>query len=361
MISNLFKYEEHFRLLLGLLISGYALLSQFWLILPIGLLLVYSANIRFCPIYHVFGINAEKRIFNDTLTQLPKHNPEPVFIFSQSGDLIFRNSSAEKILPSLTTLEGLESEHEKTQLSSMYKANLKVFVENEQSYMMHYKSIPKTSFIVAYGFNITELLDANEEIINTQKELLYHMGEIGETRSKETGNHVKRVAKYSYLLASLYGLDAEQRHLLKMASPMHDIGKVAIPDSILLKPGKLNAEEWVIMKTHASIGYDLLKKSDRPILKAAAIVAGEHHEKWDGSGYPNGASGDDIHIFGRITALADVYDALASDRVYKKAWPLDDVIQLIKDQRGIHFDPKLVDLFMDNLSEFNKIRLTYLD
>ncbi len=226
---------------------------------------------------------------------------------------------------------------------------------------MHYKPIPKTNSIVAYGFNVTELLDANEEIINTQKELLYRMGEIGETRSKETGNHVKRVAEYSLLLATLAGLNSEQRHLIKMASPMHDIGKVAIPDSILLKPGKLDPDEWVIMKTHASIGHELLKNSDRPILKAAAIVAGEHHEKWDGSGYPNGTSGENIHIFGRITALADVYDALASDRVYKKAWPLNDVIQLIKDERGKHFDPKLVDLFVANLDKFNKIRLAYVD
>jgi len=361
MIGNLFKFEEHFRLLFGLLLFGAALLFQLWLIIPLGLLLVYTANIRFCPIYHFFGINAEQRIFNETLTQLPKHNPEPVFLFSQSGDLIFRNKSAEKILPSLTTLEGLEIEQEKTQLTSMHKTNLNVFVENKQSYIMHYKAITKTSFIVAYGFNITELLEANDEIINTQKELLYHMGEIGETRSKETGNHVKRVAKYSYLLASLYGLNSEQKHLLKMASPMHDIGKVAIPDSILLKPGKLDTAEWEIMKTHAAIGYELLKMSDRPILKAAAIVAGEHHEKWDGSGYPNGTSGEEIHIFGRITALADVYDALASDRVYKKAWPLDEVIQLIKDQRGKHFDPTLVDIFLDHLTEFNQIRLAYSD
>jgi len=187
------------------------------------------------------------------------------------------------------------------------------------------------------------------------------MGEIGETRSKETGNHVKRVAEYSLLLGTLIGLDKEQCHLLKMASPMHDIGKVAIPDNILLKPGKLDADEWVVMKTHASIGYDLLKDSERPILKAAAIVAGQHHEKWNGSGYPNGTSGKDIHIYGRITALADVYDALASERVYKKAWPLEKVIQLITDESGKHFDPELVDLFLDNQEIFNTIRIANED
>ncbi len=361
MINNLYKYEEHFRLVLGLILFGYAIITQIWFVLPLGVLLVYSANIKYCPIYHLLGVNNEARIYNETLTQLPKHNPEPVFIFSNHGELIFRNHSAKEILPSLTTLSDLEDEQEKTQLASFHQSDLKGFVENNKSYMMHYKLIPKTNLVVAYGFNVTDLIEANEEIINTQKELLYRMGEIGETRSKETGNHVKRVAEYSLLLATLYGLDREQRHLIKMASPMHDIGKVAIPDNILLKPGKLNAEEWVVMKSHATIGYDLLKNSDRPILKAAAIVAGEHHEKWDGTGYPNGTKGEDIHIFGRITALADVYDALASDRVYKKAWPIDDVIQLIKDQSGKHFDPKLVDLFMANLNDFDHIRKEYID
>lgn len=361
MVSNLFKYEEHFRLLIGLIISAFAIHFQNWLMLPMGLLLIYTSNIKFCPIYHLFGVNNKLSKFNDILLQLPKHNPEPVFVFSHDGDIIFRNVAAKKILPSLTSMSDLEDEQDKTQINGLNQNQLKSFVENDKSYVMHYKAIPDREAIVAYGFNVTELIKANNEIITTQKELLYRMGEIGETRSKETGNHVKRVAEYSLLLATLAGLDPEQRHLIKMASPMHDIGKVAIPDSVLLKPGKLDADEWEIMKSHASIGYELLKNSDRPILKAAAIVAGEHHEKWNGSGYPDGLIGEDIHIYGRITALADVYDALASDRVYKKAWPLDDVIQLIKDERGKHFDPQLVDLFMCNLDKFNHIRLTYQD
>jgi len=361
MISNLFKFEEHFRLLLGLMLSAYAVHNELWLIAPIGVLLIFTSNIKYCPLYHILGVNSRVKDYNKILIQLPKHNPEPVFIFDSHGDIIFRNKSAEKILPSLTSLSDLEDTQDRTQLSSLHQSNLKSFVENGKSYIMHYKEIPKTNSVVVYGFNVTELLNVNDEIINTQKELLYRMGEIGETRSKETGNHVKRVAEYSLLLATLLNLDYEQRHLIKMASPMHDIGKVAIPDSILLKPGKLDAEEWTVMKTHASIGFNLLRNSDRPILKAAAIVAGEHHEKWDGSGYPNGTSGEHIHIFGRITALADVYDALASDRVYKKAWPLDDVIQLIKEERGKHFDPQLVDLFIDNLDQFDHIRLTYQD
>src|SRR5690606_8958325 len=182
-----------------------------------------------------------------------------------------------------------------------------------------------------------------------QKEILFVMGEIGESRSKETGNHVKRVAEYSYILAKGAGMSEEEAEVLKMASPMHDIGKVAIPDAVLKKPGQLTDEEYRIMQSHTVIGYNLLKNSKRRILKAAAIVAHEHHEKWDGTGYPRGLAGEDIHIYGRITAVADVFDALASDRVYKKAWDLERIIDLFRRERGRHFDPRLVDVFLEHL------------
>ncbi len=207
--------------------------------------------------------------------------------------------------------------------------------------------------------DITEIINLNEEIISTQKEVVLTMGAIGETRSKETGLHVKRVAMYSYLLAKLVGLDEEEAMLLKQASPMHDIGKVGIPDSILNKPGKLTEEEFEIMKTHASLGYDMLKHSNKKILKASAIVAHTHHEKWDGSGYPNALEGEDIHIYGRITAVADVFDALGHDRVYKKAWELDRILELFKNERGKHFDPKLIDLFFEHLDQFLEIKKEY--
>jgi response regulator RpfG family c-di-GMP phosphodiesterase len=182
------------------------------------------------------------------------------------------------------------------------------------------------------------------------------MGAIGETRSKETGLHVKRVAEYSYLLGKLWGLNEEDASLLKQASPMHDIGKVGIADNILNKPAKLTFEEFEIMKTHAEIGYDMLKHSKRPILKASAVVAISHHEKWDGSGYPKGLKGERIPIFGRITAIADVFDALGHDRCYKKAWPLENILELFRNEKGKHFDPHLVDLFFENLDKFLEIR-----
>lgn len=196
----------------------------------------------------------------------------------------------------------------------------------------------------------------NKEIEETQREIIFTMGAIGEARSKETGNHVRRVAEYSKLLALFYGLDPSDAELLKQASPMHDIGKIAIPDSILNKPGKLTSEERVIMDTHAGLGYEMLRHSTRPLLKIAATVANEHHEKWDGSGYPNGLSGEDIHIYGRITALADVFDALGCDRVYKKALDDKKIFNLFREERGKHFDPKLIDIFFDNLDDFLEIR-----
>lgn len=205
-------------------------------------------------------------------------------------------------------------------------------------------------------------ITANKDIEDIQREIIFTMGTIGESRSKETGNHVKRVAEYSYLLANLSGrLKEEECELLKQASPMHDIGKVAIPDSILHKAGKLNGLELELMKTHAIKGYDLLKGSDRPLLKMAAIVAKEHHEKWDGSGYPVGLKEEEISIYGRITAICDVFDALGSDRCYKKAWKDEEIFAFLENEKGKHFDPKLIDIFFANLDKFLNIREKYKD
>ena len=206
-----------------------------------------------------------------------------------------------------------------------------------------------------------QLKIAVKDIVDTQKEVVYTMGSIGETRSKETGFHVKRVAEYSYHLAKLYGMSEDESELLKLASPMHDIGKVGISDDILNKPGKLTYEEFEIMKTHAELGYDMLKNSDKDILKASATVAYEHHEKWDGTGYPRGLKEEETHIYGRITAICDVFDALSHNRVYKKAWPIEDITQLFKRERAKHFDPALIDLFLNNLDDFLIIKNTYED
>ena len=203
---------------------------------------------------------------------------------------------------------------------------------------------------------IKEISNLNNEIHNTQKEVVFTMGSIGETRSKETGNHVKRVAQYSKLFALKYGISNEDAELLCDASPMHDIGKVGIEDCILNKPSKFTKEEFYMMQEHSKIGYEMLKYSERPLLKLAAIIALQHHEKWDGTGYPYGLKGEDIDINGRITAISDVFDALGSNRCYKKAWDDEKIFKLFKEEKGKHFDPKLVDIFFNNLDKFLAIR-----
>jgi response regulator RpfG family c-di-GMP phosphodiesterase len=206
-----------------------------------------------------------------------------------------------------------------------------------------------------------EIKSLYDEIEHTQKELIFTMGEIGESRSRETGNHVKRVAEYSYLLAIESGLSETEAEILRQASPMHDIGKVGIPDRILNKPSRLTPDEFEVMKEHSKLGYEMLKHSNRKLIKTAAIVAHQHHEKWDGTGYPRKLKGEDIHIYGRITAVADVFDALGSDRSYKKAWSDDRIIQHFVKLKGSHFDPTLVDLFLKNLNQIFKIREQFRD
>ncbi len=206
-----------------------------------------------------------------------------------------------------------------------------------------------------------ENIHLNEAITDSQKEMIYRLGEVVESRSNETGNHVKRVAYYSQLLAQLVGLDKTEAELIKIASPMHDIGKIAIPDAILTKPGKLTAEEWDIVLTHPRRGYEILAHSTLRVMNMAATIALTHHEKWDGTGYPDGLKGSDIHIYGRITAIADVFDALGSERCYKKAWSLEDILAYFHEERGKHFDPLLTDLFLENIDSFTAIRDRFTD
>ena len=206
-----------------------------------------------------------------------------------------------------------------------------------------------------------ELYELSKEIEYTQKEVIFTLSEIVEHRSKETSNHVKRVAEYSKILALGYGMNEKEADLIKHSSPMHDIGKVAIPDAILNKPGKLTKEEFEKIKEHSSIGFDMLKHSERSLVKAASIIAYEHHEKWSGNGYPRGLKGENIHIYGRITALADVFDALGSYRVYKRAWDDEKIFALFREESGKHFEPKIIEIFFNNVDKFLKIRASLQD
>ncbi|MBC3804003.1 HD domain-containing protein [Acetobacterium fimetarium] len=205
------------------------------------------------------------------------------------------------------------------------------------------------------------LLRANEEIIETQKEVIYTLGQIIETRSKEAAKHVVRVAEYSYLIGLKYGLGKEDATLLKIAAPMHDVGKIGIPDHILCKPGALSRTEFDCMKTQTTIGYDILKKSHHKIMKIAGIIALSHHERWDGSGYPNGIRGENINIFSRIVSIADVFDAISHERCYKEAWPLAAAKNYLLENRGIMFDPRITDLFIENWEELLNIRVEHSD
>lgn len=206
-----------------------------------------------------------------------------------------------------------------------------------------------------------ENLHLNQELMDSQVEMVHLLAGAAETRSKETANHVRRVGIIAEQLARLSGLDEQASTLIRFAAPLHDIGKIGIPDAVLSKPGPHTPEETAIMRTHAQLGAQLLSDSRRPVLQLAAKIAMEHHENWDGSGYPNGLAGEAISLEGRITALADVFDALGSSRCYKRAWPQEEVRAFIVGQAGSKFDPALVQRLLDNWAQFEQVRRDYPD
>ncbi|CAG7857703.1 putative cyclic di-GMP phosphodiesterase [biofilm metagenome] len=191
------------------------------------------------------------------------------------------------------------------------------------------------------------------ELEDSQKEMIFILAELMEATSDETGRHIKRIAESSALMAKYYpALDDDDVDIIYHASPMHDIGKMTVPIEILHKPGRYTEEEFELMKPHTTNAFNLLSRSDRKLINAAAIIAHEHHERWDGKGYPRGLKETDIHIYGRIVALVDVFDALTHKRQYKKAWEIPEAVRYIEDHRGSHFDPDLVDIFVAHLDEF---------
>lgn len=206
-----------------------------------------------------------------------------------------------------------------------------------------------------------KVAERTRELDSTRLQVIRRLGRAAEFRDNETGLHVVRMSKFAVILARSLGWSDEECELLLHASPMHDLGKIGIPDHILLKPGKLTADEYSVMQEHAQIGATLLEGDDSPLFTLAREIAENHHEKWDGSGYPKGLAGEAIPLSGRITALADVFDALTSSRPYKKAWAIEDALSFIKDQSGRHFDPVLVEHFERCLPEILAVRQAYLD
>ena len=200
-----------------------------------------------------------------------------------------------------------------------------------------------------------------DELYRTRQEVIRRLGLAAEYRDNETGNHIIRMSKYAQLLALAYGLTEQDAEIILNAAPMHDIGKICIPDRILLKTGKLDPEEWRIMQTHVQMGANILSGSPTELMRAARTIAQHHHEKWDGTGYPNGLREEDISIAGRICALADVFDALTSQRPYKPAWTVAETLAYIASESGKHFDPKLAPLLKKNLPEILVIKSEYAD
>lgn len=203
---------------------------------------------------------------------------------------------------------------------------------------------------------LRQIRGLNRELESTQTDLVRLLGELCEARSEETGNHVARVAAYARHLATLAGLPEHRVTSIHQAAPLHDVGKIAIPDRILNKPGRLTDEEFREMQSHTHLGHGILSASGRPLLQTAATIAHEHHERWDGNGYPRGLAGEAISIEGRVVAIADVFDALSFARAYKPAWEDGAIRELFGKERGRQFDPALTDLFLDRYEEFVALR-----
>ena len=207
----------------------------------------------------------------------------------------------------------------------------------------------------------TQVAESSEELRQYQVEIIQRLARAAEYRDNETGMHVIRMSKLCERLARGLGLSDHECHLIRHASPMHDIGKIGIPDHILLKPGKLTQEEWAIMKTHSDIGALILSGSESEFLQMAEIIAGSHHERWEGSGYPRGLKGEEIPLVSRIVTVCDVFDALISDRPYKKAWSTEDTVSEMKNQSGKLFDPHVLSVFMTLLPEMIAISQRFSD
>lgn len=203
--------------------------------------------------------------------------------------------------------------------------------------------------------------EQTERLHETRLQIVQRLGRAAEYKDNETGLHVIRMSYYSRILALAAGMSETDADMLMNAAPMHDIGKIGIPDQILKKPGKLDAEEFRIMQTHAEIGAQIIGDDDSELLQMARTVAMTHHEKWNGKGYPNGLKGEEIPRIGRIVAIADVFDALTAERPYKKAWSVEKAVALLQEEAGEHFDRQLVALFLEHMPEILEIKNRYAE
>ncbi|UJX26753.1 DUF3369 domain-containing protein [Pseudoalteromonas sp. CF6-2] len=301
----------------------------------------------------------------------PLDNQKKLVVFSGRGE--FERSEGKAIEEVLTDEQLNACQQALRDKTIVYRDNyLFAYCSSEFNHnsMLFISGIPKhltdtqRHLIEIFSQNVQlayENVQLQAEIEATQQELVFRLSEALEQRSTETGNHVKRVSHICYELAMGYGLSKREAELIRLAAPLHDVGKVGIPDAILNKPGPLTDEEWAIMQQHAEKGHLILKGSNRDIVNTGAIIALSHHERWDGTGYPKGLKGEEIPIAGRIAALADVYDALRHKRCYKEAWSLEDVVKEINAQQGKQFDPKLIEVFNQRVKEIEDVLVRYPD
>jgi putative two-component system response regulator len=298
------------------------------------------------------GIEAARRLKADPASRLI-----PIVIVSSMSDLEPRVQALEAGVDDF-----LAKPVERTELRARVQSLLKVKAYND--HLLNYQkeleaAVAKRTEELRRAFD--ELKAASDKLRRASLDTIFRLSQAAEYKDEDTGNHIRRIGYYTAAIARQLGLPAEDVESILYAAPMHDIGKIGIPDRILLKPGKLDPEEWEIMKRHSEIGSELLKGSDSALIQMAETIALTHHEKWGGGGYPRNLQGDDIPLAGRITAIADVFDALTSKRPYKEPMPVDAALGIIRQSRGSHFDPAVVDAFFASQPEIVKIREGWAD
>ena len=298
----------------------------------------------------------------DFLASIAQHSPNPTFVFNSDGHILFKNCVAESTFNEIDDINQFDLNIDDLgYFISNESKKESTFKKGERTFKLNIIGASDSQTVIIYASDITNLLKTSEELAKTQRDFTLSMSLMGEGRTNETINHIKRVSEYSKIIATEFGMSDDEIKLLYLASSLHDIGNVLIPDNILNKPDKLTKEEFEQMKAHTTYGYEMLKNYDQPIFKLASTIAHQHHERYDGTGYPQGLIGEEIDINARIFTLVDVFDALASDRVYKKAWDIEIVLDLIKSERGQQFDPRVVDYFLKNLHKFLEIKELYKD
>lgn len=321
----------------------------------------------------VLGCNEDALIVSSSLVagNMQTTDPHDLVVFAGQGEFERKEGKPIKEVLDPALLEAFEAALQTKDI--VYRDNYLVAYccsKFTQGSLLYVSGLPgpmnenQKKLIELFAQNVQvayENVQLQHEVEDTQREIVYRLSEAVEQRSVETGNHVRRIAFICYELAKAYGLSELEAEKLMFAAPLHDVGKVGIPDNILNKPEGLNEQEWQVMQTHASIGFNILKGSKRAIVQAGAIIARDHHEKWDGSGYPDGKQGEQIHIYARIAALADVYDALRHRRCYKDAWTLQQVLAEIDSQAGKQFEPKLVTVFKTIVPKLEAILQKYPD